>query len=199
MRRGEAVARRAGRAAAVGALVAQRRAGAARRDRPARGGARAARRRRRGGLAAHGLRLGRLPRDVVVLLTQAGWNSCVACGNGSSGMASGSRSGSALGLLVEPGALDAPGSGSGSGSGRARSTRNGSSLGAAGSGGCALRAENVSGVESLTATGGAFGGGPGALFRAALRGCRLATRHVLRLHCDGRGRRTRRAVSARRP
>src|SRR4051812_13784335 len=82
--------------------------------------------------------------------TPAGWNSCVACGNGAAGMASGWRSGSGSGSgsssNQDP---STAGSGSGSGSGRARSTRNGSSLGAAGSGGCALRAENVSG-------GGAF-------------------------------------------
>ena len=80
--------------------------------------------------------------------TQAGWNSWVACGNGSSGMTSGSGSGSGSSSNHEP---SETGSGSGSGSGRARSTRKGSSLGSgSGSGGRALRARNVSGGGAVS-------------------------------------------------
>ena len=196
----EAMARRAGRAAAVGARVAQRRAGAAWRHRPARGGARAPRRRRRGGLAAHGHhRLRRLPRDVVVLLHPGGLELLRGLRERilRHGLGLALRLG--LGLLVEPGALDG-------GLGlRLRLGPRALDAERVLAGGRRLGRLRVAGGErlrgwrALTATGGAFGGGPGALFGAALRGCRLATRHVLRLHCDGRGRRTRRAVSARRP
>ena len=162
-----------------------------------------ARRRRRGGLAAHGHhRLRRLPRDVVVLLHPGGLELLRGLRERilRHGLGLALRLGLGLGLLVEPGALD--------GAARARAPAPAP---------CALDAERVlaggrrlgrlrgaggerlRGWRALTATGGAFGGGPGALLGAALRGCRLATRHVLRLHCDGRGRRTRRAVSARRP
>ena len=118
--------------------------------------------------------------------THSGWNSWVACGNGSSGMTSRSGSGSGSSSNHEP-SVTGSGSGSGAPAPGVRVRR--------GTGPRWARArlgrprvageERLRGRSGLAATSGAFGGGPGALFRAALRVCRLATRHVLLPHCGG--------------
>ena len=170
MRRGEAAARRAGRAAAVGARVAGVGGGRA----AARGRRGAARGRRgggrRGGLAAHGHhRLGRLPRDVVVLLHPGGLELLRGLRERilRHGLGLALRFGPGSGSSVEPGALDG-------GLGRApaggvRSTWK--SSGGRGSGGAGVAGqERLRRWGRLAAAGGALGGGPGALLGAALIG-----------------------------